>query len=347
MKISILIPGHNEEKSIARCLDSCLNQSRPLDEIVVVNDGSTDRTGEILATYGDKIKVVNKEAMPGSNKSYAQEYGLPHVTGDVMITTDADTILDRDFVKYIEESFVRNPDAKAVSGYVRSMRHNWLTLCRAFEYSLGQNLHKLSQHHFDFLFVIPGAAGAFDTQTFKDYLTFEHDVITEDLDFTYRLHQGDFKIVYDRRAVVYTEDPATFHSYINQVRRWFSGGWQCLAKHWRLALTQPKIAFGLSLIYTEAVLFSVLLFILPLLSIKTFLTLMLWYLVLTHILAAVAAWKERRLALLLSPVPYLLLTYVHIYVLFEQFIKELVLKKKTLSWFHPERKQMTEQILGN
>lgn len=70
MKISILIPAHNEEKSIKKCLESCLNQTRMPDEIVVVNDGSTDKTAEILAGFGDKIKVVYVPKATG-NKSFA------------------------------------------------------------------------------------------------------------------------------------------------------------------------------------------------------------------------------------------------------------------------------------
>ncbi len=72
MKITILIPCHNEEKSIKSTINSCLNQSRTPDEILVVNDGSTDRTGDILASFGNKIKVVNIARATG-NKSYAQE----------------------------------------------------------------------------------------------------------------------------------------------------------------------------------------------------------------------------------------------------------------------------------
>ncbi|TSC69979.1 MAG: glycosyl transferase family protein, partial [Parcubacteria group bacterium Gr01-1014_70] len=128
LKISILIPCRNEERSIRATIESCLRQSRKADQILVVNDGSTDRTPEILASFGNKINVVTIAKATG-NKSHAQEYGLRFVNGDVFITTDGDTKLDKDFVRYIEEDF-QDESISAVAGYVRSMRFNWITACR-------------------------------------------------------------------------------------------------------------------------------------------------------------------------------------------------------------------------
>ncbi len=336
MKISILIPCFNEEKSIAECVLSCLSQSRTPDQIVVVNDGSTDRSREILAQFGDAITVITM-SVPTGNKSYAQEIGLQYVTGDIFITTDGDTVLDRDFVKYVEEDFTRDPHITAVGGYVRSRKHNWLTACRAFEYSVGQNLHKLAQHHLGFLFVIPGAAGVFNTEHFRKYISFDHDTLTEDLDFTYRLHKLDLKVLYDRRMVVYTQDPATLHSYINQMRRWFGGGWQCLLKHYKLAGLQPKVALELSIMYFEGFVFSTLLLVLPFISFDFFRNFFLSYFALALTFALFAAWKERRPGLLLVPIPYMVIVVINAYIFLEQMVNEVILKKKNLSWFHPER----------
>lgn len=336
MKITILIPCHNEENSIAECVQSCLAQTRKPDQILVVNDGSTDRSGEILASFGNVIEVITLSKATG-NKSYAQEQGLRKVTGDVFIATDGDTVLEENFVAYVEEDFLHQSELSALGGYVRSQKHNWLTACRAFEYAVGQNLHKLAQHHLGFLFVIPGAAGVFRTKDFNKYISFEHDTLTEDLDFTYRLHSNDLKIHYDRRLVVFTKDPATLHSYINQMRRWFGGGWQCLMKHHRLAFQQPKMALELSIMYTEGVVFSILLFLLPLLSLKFSLYFLVSYFVLAVAFALFASWKEKRVVLLLVPFPYVILMYINAYIFLEQMFKEVILRKKNLTWFQPHR----------
>jgi cellulose synthase/poly-beta-1,6-N-acetylglucosamine synthase-like glycosyltransferase len=335
LRISILIPAHNEERSIAACVESCLNQTRPADEIVVINDGSTDGTAAILESFSDKIRIVTIPTATG-NKSYAQEHGLEFITGDVFITTDGDTILDKNFVKFIEQDF-RDENITAVAGYVRSMKHNWLTACRAFDYAIGQNLHKLAQYYLDFLFVIPGAAGAFRTKDFLKYIKFDHDTLTEDLDFTYRLHKMGLKVSYNRRAFVFTQDPVTLKAYINQMRRWFGGGWQCLIKHQSMALREPKVALELTMMYLEGVTFSLLLFLLPILSLKFFFGFVMTYFIIAFILATFAAIKERRPGLLLTPIPYFLLMYINSYVFLEQMVKEGVLNRKNLYWFKPER----------
>ncbi len=334
MRITILIPAHNEEQSIAACVSSCLNQSRPADEIVVVNNGTTDGSTKILESFGKKITLLNTPAL--GNKSYAQELGLKYITGDIFIATDGDSVLSYDFVKYVEEDF-RDPNVMAVAGYVRSLRYNWLTACRAFEYAVGQNLHKLAEHYMNFLFVIPGVAGAFRRDAFFKYIDFEHDTLTEDLDFTYRLHEKRLKVFYDRRIVVFTQDPTTLYAYINQMRRWFGGGWQCLMKHWSIALHQPKVALELSLMYLEGIMFSLLLFILPFLSLRFFGVFILSYLFVASIFGLFAAWKERRPELLMVPIPYLFLVCINSYIFLEQMVKEVFLRKRNLYWFKPDR----------
>lgn len=336
MTISILIPCYNEEVGIADCVRSCLAQTRPADQIVVVNDGSSDDSAAILKEFGDQVTVLTMPK-PTGNKSFAQEIGLKFITSDYFVATDGDTVLDKDFLKYVEENVTLDPELSALSGYVRSMRHNWLTACRAFEYSIGQNLHKLSQHHLGFLFVIPGAAAVFKTEDFKSYIPFEHDTLTEDLDFTYRLHTLDLKIQYDRRMVVYTQDPATLHSYINQMRRWLAGGWQCLLKHYRLAGRLPKTSLILTMLYAEGLVFALMIFLLPLLSLEFFAYFVLTYLPLAFVLAAYAAWREKRLDLLLVPIPYLFVAVINSYIFLEQMVKEVFIRQKNLTWFKPER----------
>src|ERR1700722_4510367 len=234
MRITILIPCYNEEKSVRKSAESWVNQTRPADEIIVVDDCSKDRTTEILHDFirENNIKNLTVVRTPKNtgNKSHAQEYGMNFVTGDILITTDGDTLLDSHFVENMEKDF-EDPEVAAVGGYVRSLKYNWLTACRALDYAVGQNIDKLAQDYINYLFVIPGAAGAFRTDIFKNKLKFDHDVLAEDLDLTYKLHRLGYKIKYDRDAICMTQDPSTFGGYVNQMRRWFGGGWQCFIKH--------------------------------------------------------------------------------------------------------------------
>jgi cellulose synthase/poly-beta-1,6-N-acetylglucosamine synthase-like glycosyltransferase len=336
MRISILIPCHNEERAIAACVESCLSQTQRADEIIVVNDGSTDRTAEILAGFGSKITVVTIPTATG-NKSRAQEQGLLHITGDVFISTDADTILDPHFVESMMKDFEADETTVAVAGYVRSSRHNWLTALREIDYIIGQDLHKAAQAYMGSLFIIPGCAGAFRTSVFRQLLPFEHDTVTEDLDFTYRLHARGLKIVNSRRAIVYTQDPSTISDYANQMRRWYAGGWQNLRKH-RLVLGRPATALQLSLVYIEGFFLSILLIIALFIS-----PILIPFMILPQMFFSISfgtygAISRRRMDLFYCAPLYPLLLFVNGYIFLEQFVTQVVLRREALAWLSPERR---------
>jgi cellulose synthase/poly-beta-1,6-N-acetylglucosamine synthase-like glycosyltransferase len=334
LTLSLLVPCFNEERSLEASLLSCLNQTRVFDQIVFVDDCSNDNTAQILARYRGAITAVRTPHNTG-NKSSAQEYGLQFVTGDILVTTDADTLLHPRFAERIEEDFA-HPHVAAVAGYVESLPYNWLTLCRAYYYVIGQDIHKIAQHYLNYIFVMPGAASAFRTDVFRTHITFDHDTITEDLDFTYKLHRNDLQILYDRRAISYTQDPTTLSDYVNQMRRWYSGGWQNLVKHIAV-VDHPQRALELSLIYIEGLAFSFLILILPIINPVVALQVMAGYLVIVSLFALWAAIISKRADILLAPIPFLLLMYVNAWIFLETFVKEIIMRRRTLIWFKPGR----------
>lgn len=334
MRISLFIPCYNEEKSIRQSINSWLKQTRPADEIIVVNDSSTDRTLQILQEFGDQIKVVTTPKNTG-NKSHAQEYGLPFVTGDVFVTTDGDTLLHPDFIKRIEKDF-SDPTVAAVGGQVKSLKYNWLTTCRALEYVIGHSIDKLAQNYLGYIFVIPGAAAAFRTSIFKSQITFDHDTITEDLDFTYKLHRLGHKITYDAKAICFTQDPSDLKSYINQIRRWYGGGWQTLLKYLEVP-QKPAMALEWTLIHTEGLIFSFLLFLMPFLNLTFALVFFASYCVIAFIMAVVGLIKEGRWDFFAVLPLYVLIKYLNAYIYLEQFVKEVLLKQRNLIWIQPDR----------
>ena len=337
IKITILIPAHNEEKMIAACVNSCLKQTRRANQIIVVNDGSTDSTGQILKSFGRKIKVITVPTATG-NKSRAQELSIPYIKGDVVVATDGDTIMDKDFIKLVEKDFLEDPELKVVAGYVQSTKHNALTALREIDYTIGQDIFKLAQSYIHFLLVIPGCAGVFKTELFKEkIITFDHDTITEDLDFTYKINELGMKIKFNPKAKVYTQDPPTIHSYVNQMRRWYGGGWQNLKKHFKVALSRPSAALVLSSTYIEGMLFNLTLFVTPFINFKLFLIIFSFYFFIGLAEGVYSSIRKRRLDLLLvSPLmPFMVL--INAYVLMEQFMKEIILRRPNMKWFHPER----------
>lgn len=234
---------------------------------------------------------------------------------------------------------MQDQGVSAVAGYVRSLKYNWITACRALDYAISQNIDKLAQDYLNFIFVIPGAAGAWRTEIFKHKIKFTHDTLTEDLDFTYTFHSLGYKIKYNRKAICYTQDPTTLKAYMNQMRRWFGGGWQNLSKHFGIPNT-PGMAMELSLIYIEGLVFSFLMFLLPAINLYTTVYLLLIFSMVVFPLTVFAAIKEKRPDFLLAIPSYMFLKYVNAYIFLEQFFKEIILRKKNLYWFKPERVKM-------
>lgn len=335
MKITVLIPARNEEATIQRCIESVLNQSRQANQIIVVDDASTDNTLKILKKYTKKALILSLNASTG-HKSHAQEYGMRYVKGGIVITTDADTVLHPDFVKNIVKKF-DDKNVIACAGQVKSMNHNILTACRQIEYTIGQEIHKLAQTHINALFVIPGCAAAFRTKEFKKHIEFDHDTLTEDLDFTYKHHRKNLKIGFANDAIVYTEDPSTVRDYVTQLRRWYGGNWQNLIKH-KKVLNKPNNAFELSIIFFEGIIFPFLLLLALIFNLKVFLFYYLSYTVVVSIFAVYCAYKDKRVDVLLAAPIHLFVSFINYAIFIEQFVKEVLLRKNNLIWIQPRRR---------
>lgn len=338
MKVSVLIPCHNEEVSIKQCIQSCLDQTRIPDEIIVVNDGSTDTSLSILETFKDTITIINLLEKTG-NKSFAQEKGLAYITGDIVITTDGDSILDPGFIENILTEF-ENPRVVASAGYVKSIKQNWLTSCRQIDYLLSQEIHKKAQGIMNALYVMPGCAAAYRTDIFKQYISFDHDTVTEDLDFTYQYHENKLVITFCKNAIVYTQDPSTLRDYITQLRRWHAGNWQNLIKHLQV-LHNPANALELSLIYLEGIIFPLLLILALIVNGKVFLFFSVTYLIVILLFALYGAKRDKRWDILLHIPTYFFVSFINYAVFIEQLFYEVLLSRKNLTWAQSQRKAVS------
>ncbi len=115
-KISVIIPTYEHAHTIKRCVDSVLAQSRKADEIIIVNDGSTDGTAEILSKLPSSI-IIHDQINQGAPK--ARNYGFKLSTGDYVLFCDADLIMDKDMLKSLELALESNPKAGfAYSGFL-------------------------------------------------------------------------------------------------------------------------------------------------------------------------------------------------------------------------------------
>ncbi len=126
-KISIIIAAYNEEKFIANCLNSLLKQSYPIQEIIVVDDGSTDKTWEILnqlKRLDSKIKIYRKKHL---EQATARNYGFKKSTGDILVFPDADYYFDLRFVEKLIAPIIQGKSVASFTSneYVANIDNVW------------------------------------------------------------------------------------------------------------------------------------------------------------------------------------------------------------------------------
>lgn len=234
MRISLIIPAYNEEKTIPFCLASVFSQKLLPDEIIVVNDGSTDSTDEMVRMSFDyyekkKTKAILIDRKKNLGKTESIKEGIENSTGDIIILTDADSILNLDMAENIIKPF-SDPEVGAATGYVKSQRGTGIMAARQIEYLISLGIHKSGQDVINGLFVIAGCCAAFRREAIEK-VGFEGDTLTEDLDLTWRFVKAGYKVVYAPKAVAKTQDPPDIKSLWRQLRRWYTGTAQCLKKH--------------------------------------------------------------------------------------------------------------------
>jgi peptidoglycan-N-acetylglucosamine deacetylase len=238
-EVSVLVPAYNEESVILDTVRSALASTYPKLEVLVIDDGSTDRTAELVrATFGREPRV-RLLLQPNRGKPAALNHGLAEALGEVVISIDADTIVDPDAIPRLVRHFA-DPQVGAVAGNVKVInRTRWLTRWQALEYITSQNLEKRAFDLLNCIPVVPGAAGAWRTSLLRDSGGFSGDTVAEDTDLTLSIRRNGWKIQYDEDAIGRTEVPDTVEALIRQRFRWTFGTLQAVWKH-RDALGKPR-----------------------------------------------------------------------------------------------------------
>jgi cellulose synthase/poly-beta-1,6-N-acetylglucosamine synthase-like glycosyltransferase/spore germination protein YaaH/peptidoglycan/xylan/chitin deacetylase (PgdA/CDA1 family) len=237
--VSVLIPAYNEELVITQTVGSALASRYPKLEILVVDDGSTDLTSELVFQRFGRDPRVRLLRQANYGKSAALNHALAEAQGEVVVTIDADTIVDPDAVPRLVRHFA-NPRIAAVAGNVKVMNRNrWLTRWQALEYITSQNLEKRAFDLLNCIPVVPGAVGAWRASVMRTCGGFAGDTVAEDTDLTLTIRRHGWRIIYDEDAIGRTEVPDTIETLIRQRFRWTFGTLQAVWKH-RDAVFRPR-----------------------------------------------------------------------------------------------------------
>ncbi|HEY2461929.1 MAG TPA: glycosyltransferase [Candidatus Acidoferrum sp.] len=229
--VTVLIPAHNEESVILQTVKSVLASDFPNLRVIVVNDGSADRTGEMLDDqYGADARVhiihqVNR------GKSAALSRALGESTTEIVVTIDADTEVEPNAISKLVRHF-SDPKTGAVAGNVKvGNRSRWLTRWQALEYITSQNMEKRAFDLLNCITVVPGALGAWRKAAIDAAGGITADTVAEDADLTIAIRRLGWRISYDEEAIAWTEAPETPEVLIRQRFRWTFGTLQSFWKH--------------------------------------------------------------------------------------------------------------------
>jgi peptidoglycan-N-acetylglucosamine deacetylase len=238
-QVTVMIPAYNEESVIVDTVRSALASVYPKLEILVIDDGSADHTAELVRSNFGRDPRVRLLLQPNRGKPAALNHALSEATGEIVVSIDADTIVDPEAVPRLVRHFV-NPKVGAVAGNVKVMNRNkWLTRWQALEYITSQNLEKRAFDLLNCIPVVPGAAGAWRTDLLRANGGFSGDTVAEDTDLTLTIRRNGWKILYDEDAIGRTEVPDTVDALIRQRFRWTFGTLQAVWKH-RDAVGKPR-----------------------------------------------------------------------------------------------------------
>jgi cellulose synthase/poly-beta-1,6-N-acetylglucosamine synthase-like glycosyltransferase/peptidoglycan/xylan/chitin deacetylase (PgdA/CDA1 family)/spore germination protein YaaH len=230
--VSVIIAAFNESKLIRSTLLSVLNTSYCGEiEVVVVDDGSTDDTAQIVKDIAASDPHVRLVRQANKGKAWALNAGLAATSHEYIVTLDADTQFNRDTIGKLV-AFFADKEVGAVSGHAKvGNLGSWIGRFQSLEYTCGFNLDRRAYDILNCVTVVPGAVSAFRRSAVIKSGGIPTDTLAEDTDITLNMHRHGYKIRYSSEAIGLTEAPETVRALTRQRTRWAFGTLQCLFKH--------------------------------------------------------------------------------------------------------------------
>jgi len=234
-KVAVLIPAYNEEKVIERTVRAALNSDYRNLRVIVIDDGSKDRTLEVARACfmreeaAGRVLILTKE---NAGKAEALNYGIEHIQdAELFVGIDADTIIASDAISRLVPHFI-NPKVGAIAGNAKvGNRVNLWTRWQALEYITSQNFERRALDVFGAVSVVPGAIGAWRVSAVREAGGYHLDTVAEDADLTMGLLRRGYRVEYEDMALAYTEAPTTANGLMRQRFRWSFGILQAVYKH--------------------------------------------------------------------------------------------------------------------
>ena len=242
--VSFLIAAYNEEKIIARCIESIDRAASKYTgkvEIVVVIDGSTDQTPFIVNKIRKRLKHSSCKVftIPNSGKGFALQYGLERALGDIIFRIDADSMIDEDAIGRVMNHF-KDPQVGSVGGLIFPIEAKSIwqkTVTMMFIYYM--SIIKRGQELYDSIIVQAGAYSVFRKTALVKVGGWVDDQFGEDGELTNRMARFGYRLELELHSIVYTDFPETLMDLMNQRARWSVAFYHSRGKNLEL-VREPK-----------------------------------------------------------------------------------------------------------
>lgn len=208
--VSVVLNVYNEEGNIAECLDSLVDQTLEDFELVVVDDGSTDDTMEVVEGYSD---VFNLKKVFSSHVGLkkARRKGVESSSGSVVVVVDADEILEPDFLEEIVSPF-SNESVGAVGGVLRSYGEGWVVKAVSV---LNKLFYRLRQRDGEVDW-IQGGCSAYRSKALEEAGGLAREKVSADKDISWRIKESGWKVVLNEDAVAFHHDQVDLFSVMKR-----------------------------------------------------------------------------------------------------------------------------------
>ncbi|MFG2408655.1 bifunctional polysaccharide deacetylase/glycosyltransferase family 2 protein [Streptomyces brevispora] len=240
--VTVLVPAYNERECIANTVHSLVASDYPV-EVIVIDDGSTDGTADIVeAMRLPNVRVVRQR---NAGKPAALNNGIAHARHDIIVMMDGDTVFEPATVRELVQPFA-DPRVGAVAGNAKvGNRDSMIGAWQHIEYVMGFNLDRRMYDMLRCMPTIPGAVGAFRRDALDRIGGMSEDTLAEDTDVTMALHRDGWRVVYAENARAWTEAPESVQQLWSQRYRWSYGTMQAIWKHRRAVIERgPSGRFG-------------------------------------------------------------------------------------------------------
>ncbi|RIZ69739.1 MAG: poly-beta-1,6 N-acetyl-D-glucosamine synthase [Methylococcales bacterium] len=231
--VSILIPCYNEADNIRETIEILLEQKYPNFEIIAINDGSKDNTLAILESLAQQyaqLRVVNLHTNQG--KAMGLRTGALLANSEILICIDGDALLAPEAVAWMVRHFIAKPHIGAVTGNPRIRnRSTLLGRIQVGEFSAIVGMIKRAQRSYGKIFTVSGVIAAFRKSALHDVGYWSNDMVTEDIDISWKLQLGGWSIYFEPNALCWVLMPETLEGLWKQRTRWAQGGTEVLLRY--------------------------------------------------------------------------------------------------------------------